>query len=35
MGWISPAVAESLAETFMHFGEFKRLEVIGELSMSF
>ncbi|EDX76079.1 L-asparaginase, thermolabile subfamily [Coleofasciculus chthonoplastes PCC 7420] len=35
MGWISPAVAESLAENFMHFGEFKRLEVIGELSMSF
>lgn len=34
MGWISPAVAESLAETFMHLGEFKRLEVIGELSMS-
>ncbi|MEQ8960285.1 MAG: asparaginase [Coleofasciculus sp. C2-GNP5-27] len=34
MGWISPAVAESLAETFMYFGEFKRLEVIGELSMS-
>ncbi|MFP4100583.1 asparaginase [Coleofasciculus sp.] len=35
MGWISPAVAESLAETFMQLGEFKRLEVIGELSMSF
>ncbi|MEQ9553368.1 asparaginase [Coleofasciculus sp. G2-EDA-02] len=34
MGWISPSVAESLAETFMHFGQFKRLEVIGELSMS-
>lgn len=35
MGWISPSVAESLAETFMQLGEFKRLEVIGELSMSF
>lgn len=34
MGWISPSVAESLAETFMHFGQFKRLDVIGELSMS-
>ncbi len=33
MGWISPTVAETLAETFMEFGKFKRLEVIGELSM--
>ena len=33
MGWISPSVAETLAETFMELGKFKRLEVIGELSM--
>ena len=33
MGWISPTVAESLAETFMELGKFKRLEVMGELSM--
>lgn len=33
MGWISPTVAESLAETFMELGMFKRLEVMGELSM--
>lgn len=33
MGWISPTVAESLAEKFMELGKFKRLEVMGELSM--
>lgn len=33
MGWISPSVSETLAEKFMKFGNFKRLEVIGELSM--
>jgi L-asparaginase len=33
MGWITPSVAETLAETFMALGNFKRLEVIGELSM--
>ncbi|MBV8884869.1 MAG: asparaginase [Chroococcidiopsidaceae cyanobacterium CP_BM_RX_35] len=33
MGWISPTTAESLAESFMNLGNFKRLEVIGELSM--
>lgn len=33
MGWISPTVAETLAEKFMHIGRFKRLEVVGELSM--
>ena len=33
MGWISPTVAETLAETFMALGNFKRLEVVGELSM--
>jgi L-asparaginase len=34
LGWISPTVAESLAETFMTFSNFKRLEVNGELSMA-
>ena len=33
MGWISPSVSETLSETFMKLGEYKRLEVIGELSM--
>lgn len=33
MGWISPALSEQLTETFMALGNFKRLEVIGELSM--
>lgn len=34
MGWISPSVAETLAETFMSLSSYKRLEVVGELSMS-
>jgi L-asparaginase len=33
MGWISPIVAETLSETFMNLDTYKRLEVIGELSM--
>lgn len=33
MGWITPAVAETLAEKFMKLSNFKRLEVVGELSM--
>lgn len=33
MGWISPSVAEILAERFMTLGNFKRLDVVGELSM--
>jgi L-asparaginase len=33
MGWITPSVAESLAERFMILGKYKRLEVIGELSL--
>lgn len=32
MGWITPAVAETLAEKFMKLSTHKRLEVIGELS---
>ncbi len=33
MGWITPTVAETLSETFMALDKFKRLEVVGELSM--
>src|SRR6478672_572937 len=33
MGWISPSVSEVLADNFMSLGKFKRLEVLGELSM--
>ena len=33
MGWISPAISEILSETFTQFGNYKRLETIGELSI--
>ena len=33
LGWITPAIAETLSETYMTLSEFKRLEVVGELSM--
>ncbi|MBU7584990.1 MAG: asparaginase [Nostoc sp. TH1S01] len=33
MGWISPSAAETLAEKFMTFGKYRRLEVVGELSL--
>ncbi|HIK18847.1 MAG TPA: asparaginase [Leptolyngbyaceae cyanobacterium M33_DOE_097] len=33
MGWISPSVSETLAETFMTVSHVTRLEVAGELSM--
>lgn len=33
MGWITPSVAQSLSERFMTLGKYKRLEVIGELSL--
>ncbi len=33
MGWITPSVAQTLAERFMTLGNYKRLDVIGELSM--
>jgi L-asparaginase len=33
MGWISPLVSETLGEKFMKLSNFKRLEVVGELSM--
>ena len=33
MGWIDPSVGEILTESFITLGKFKRLEVIGELSI--
>ena len=33
LGWISPEISETLAETYMVLSNFKRLDVIGELSL--
>jgi L-asparaginase len=33
MGWITPSVAEALSEKFIAIGRYKRLDVIGELSL--
>lgn len=33
MGWISPTLAETLAEQYISLNEIKRLDVVGELSM--
>ncbi|HLO86164.1 MAG TPA: asparaginase [Nostocaceae cyanobacterium] len=33
LGWISPSAAQSLAEKFMNLGKYKRLEIVGELSL--
>lgn len=33
MGWISPETSETLSETFINLGGFKRLDVVGELSL--
>lgn len=33
MGWITPTIAETLSEKFMTLSQYKRLEVIGELSL--
>lgn len=33
MGWITPTVAEALAEDFMKLSPYMRLETVGELSM--
>ena len=33
MGWISPDIAEELTEQFMNLSKYKRLEVIGELTV--
>ncbi|MGF1589851.1 MAG: asparaginase [Pleurocapsa sp.] len=33
MGWISPAIAEVLSDSFVQLTSFKRLEAVGELSI--
>jgi L-asparaginase len=33
MGWITPTVAQRLSEQFMEIGKYKRLEVLGEISI--
>jgi L-asparaginase len=33
MGWITPSVAETLSETFLNLSTYKRLEVLGELTL--
>jgi L-asparaginase len=33
MGWISPSIAETLDEQYLDVGKFKRLEVVGELTL--
>jgi L-asparaginase len=33
LGWITPTIAETLSETYLTISDFKRLEVVGEVSM--
>jgi L-asparaginase len=33
LGWISPAVSDNLAEQFLSLSPYKRLDVVGELSL--
>jgi L-asparaginase len=33
LGWITPTIAETLSERYLTFTSFKRIEVLGELSM--
>jgi len=33
LGWISPSVAENLAEKFLNLSPYKRLDVIGEIAI--
>lgn len=35
LGWISPTVADTLAETYMKIGDFTRLDVVGELPLMY
>jgi len=32
LGWVLPSVADTLAETYLELGTYKRLDVVGELS---
>lgn len=34
LGWITPTIAETLSERYLTLSSFKRLEVLGELSMA-
>ncbi len=34
LGWIMPTMAEKLADSFMSIGDYKRLDVVGELTMA-
>lgn len=34
LGWISPTVADTLAETYMVLSDYKRLDVVGELAFA-
>ncbi|MGB8698259.1 MAG: asparaginase [Thermosynechococcaceae cyanobacterium] len=34
LGWITPSIAETLSERYVDLSPFKRLEVLGELSMA-
>jgi L-asparaginase len=33
LGWITPSISETLSETYMTLSKFKRLDVVGELSL--
>jgi L-asparaginase len=33
LGWVTPAIAEALTESFITLSSFKRLDVLGELSL--
>ncbi|HSM83082.1 MAG TPA: asparaginase [Nodosilinea sp.] len=35
LGWVTPTIADTLAETYMKIGEFKRLDVVGDLPMMY
>lgn len=33
LGWLAPSAAEQMAESYMEIGSFKRLDVVGEMSL--
>lgn len=33
LGWISPAIADTLADTYMVLSDYKRLDVVGDLAL--
>lgn len=35
LGWITPTVADTLADTYMKVGDFTRLDVVGDLPMMY